>query len=849
MDVKSIFSKTVIIKIFCIVIVSFLIAFVFSGIRTDSVKNCVKDYLFGRDQKMQEKILDFSKDDLPENEMEVISDSDKQSIIILAFNDYVQEVTLNFNDNLKKDLYIEVFYNLNEDKTFSESRRYVFGINKQEKTVKLNIRKKVWDLRIDFVDKENIIDCLKSITLNENAVPFSIGRLIVSLCGFNQTFEFSFLWLDKLVFISIILIFIGICIFFDTKKVVLTIFQYRWLVAGIMLLFLVVNRYNGDSLVMYDTYIQHGKGNEYITPVIGKGRAIRSDEWVVSTPTNLSTQFLENPYGTYNNILRATDTINSNKMAFHTLVNPVYSIGVLLRSIFGYDYYYSFTWYAPIFLTFLFTLELFLIITKNQKLLSLTGTCMIILSSYYLWWGFPVIFLYSHGALVCAYYFFHVRTWIYKILLGYGTGVCTALFVLILYPAWQVPIGYVILAMLVWMIHENWEKIRKSNRLEIIIIIASFLLCIGILASNLYTRNEYISSITQTVYPGKRVDTGGFSINKLCNYCIALLFPFKDTGNPSEAGACISFFPIPTIIALWLWIKSKKKDWLTTGLLLASVLLIIYTTIGLPVIIAKCTLMTYSTAIRAVDILGYIQVLLFIQIFSTYENSYKFPKIVAGSIAIIVSVITIFLGNNNLPNYMPKIYMIVIGVTIAIIMFIMMSNYSKKIYQKMYITIIIVSLITGIYVRPIEKGTEAIYSKPLAKEIQTIVNTDSQSKWLSVGAGIVLPSFMVSCGARTINFVNTYPNMELWERLDPIGKYNEVYNRYAHIILEFTEEETSMELMQADCMHLKLSYKDIILTDAQYIASIGQLNVDNEYVTFSELYSEAGSYIYKIQYH
>ena len=158
------------------------------------------------------------------------------------------------------------------------------------------------------------------------------------------------------------------------------------------------------------------------------------------------------------------------------------------------------------------------------------------------------------------------------------------------------------------------------------------------------------------------------------------------------------------------------------------------------------------------------------------------------------------------------------------------------------------ALITGVYIRPITKGTYAVDSKPLAKEIQSIVKTDKKSKWIAYGGGIVLSGFSVACGAPTINSVNTYPNMELWKKLDPSGQYNEVYNRYAHIDIDFTDSDTSMELLQADCMRIHLSYKDLVKTDVKYIVALVTLTSGNEYVDFEQLYSEDGSYIYKVIY-
>ena len=95
-------------------------------------------------------------------------------------------------------------------------------------------------------------------------------------------------------------------------------------------------------------------------------------------------------------------------------------------------------------------------------------------------------------------------------------------------------------------------------------------------------------------------------------------------GNASEAGVFFSFFPIPTLVAGYCWIKSKKKDWLVGGLLLISIPMLIYTTVGLPATIANITLLSYSMPERVVDIIGYIQIYFIVILMSRYAKKRKF---------------------------------------------------------------------------------------------------------------------------------------------------------------------------------------------------------------------------------
>ncbi len=297
--------------------------------------------------------------------------------------------------------------------------------------------------------------------------------------------------------------------------------------------------------------------------------------------------------------------------------------------------------------------------------------------------------------------------------------------------------------------------------------------------------------------------------------------------------------------------------------MVVTVVLGIYVAVGMPPFLAKLTLMTYSTSGRCADMLGYVQVVLFVAAMTHYREEEKIKAGYSIIIAVLLSAFAVLAANRYVPDYMSKGYMALSMFVLAGIYFCCLTKeetlpkflnnrkffveYSKKLYCTGLIAIIFVSVITGIYIRPLMKGLDAIYSKPLSTAIQDIVSKDREAKWVAHGA-LPLPGFMISCGAPTINSVNTYPNMKLWKSLDKAGVYEEVYNRYAHILVEFTDGETSMELIQPDCFCLRLSYQDFEKTDIDYIVSSSSLEIDNQYLSTEELYNEAGSYIYKINY-
>lgn len=829
-----------------VLLVSVVFSIALAALVGSNTKQLVKNFIYGRD--VSEKVIGLEQIQAVNYSVEgsdFISVTGDSQLIVENLNCYVETVTVHFQEKVTDAIEVEMFYSTKEG-VFSQDKVIPAAISEGQIQLVIGLGQDVSGLRLDIGTKEGVRFRMDKICVNEGMKALSIGQLWECM-KVNISKK---VWFDRFWMILFLCIFAGSHIIFDIRKMYQTIFHRRWVIAGLLLLFLVVNKYHGDSIAMYDAYVQPGMGSEYVQPVFGKARPIRSDEWMVDRSVSLSTQWLEDPYGKYNDIVRGTNTVNSNQLSFNKIFNVFSLAGLLINKCFGYEYFYSYGWYLPIFLTFLFNIEFFLILTDRKKILSVCGSCMIIFSAFFQWWGFPCgVVLYPVASLVCAYYYVESKKTLHKVFFGYGTAVFAANYIISLYPAWQVPMGYVSLVLLIWLIAKERKNLKNLSKGEIIGIVCAFAFCSILTGTYLYDQKEYTSSITATEYPGARVDYGGNNtVYKLFHYIPGVLYAFRDIGNPSEAGTFISFFPIPLLIGCCAWLKdkiykNKKNGIIVGGLLLVSFFLLWYNVFGLPPVLAKVTLMTYCTSFRAIDLVGYISVILFVIFMSQQEYRIDVKKALAVSLPL--SFGCVYYEWQYHAGYMNKIFTVVMFAFLFFVIFALISKCSKRMIEMACICVILFSLVTGGYVRPVAKGTDAVYSKPAAHAIIDIVSADRHAKWFTYGS-LPLSAFSIACGAPTINSTNTYPNMELWRKLDSEGKYNEVYNRYVHILVDFVDTDTTMELVQADLMQLHLSYKDIEKTEAKYIFATSELDVDNEFVFFEKLYEEGGSYIYQV---
>lgn len=627
-------------------------------------------------------------------------------------------------------------------------------------------------------------------------------------------------------------------------------FKKRWVIGLAVLVFIVANQYNGDSLSVYDSYIQPGEGSEYVAPLMGEERVVRSDEWAYSNPVYLSTNYLESVFDKTNPIVRGTDTINEYAITWYSFYNTFNIISSILRKTIGMGYAYSFKWFGLIIFTALINIEFFLILTKGKKLLSVACASMIVLSSHFLWWGFPSFVTAIPSAFVCLNGILKANNVFKRFIWAIGAAMSMAYYVLFFYPAWQVPSGYLMIPIFVWMITENFEQIKRLCVKDWLVIGAAVALLFAMIGGYLIDNSGYIHAMMNTSYPGKRFSTGGLSLQRIFNYIAAGLFPYKDIANPSAESTYISLFPLPILAALFYQHKNKWKNKLVSGLLIYTLIMLVYCAFGFPSWLSKYTLMSYSPGHRTAEVLSYSEVILFSAVFANWSERHRIGKTAAAAVAITFASAGLFFARLRLPDYMPSWYMLFAFVLFTVISFLLVYRCGaskERTFEKIVCTLLIAfSMITGIYIRPIAKGLDAIYSKPVYPAIREIMEKEPDAKWFT--HGLCLSGYLLASGAPCIDSNNYYPNAELWSKLDEKNIYYEKYNRYANINIVLTDDETTMDNPQPDVLSICLSYKDLKKTDTDYILSNEPMAVDNEYVTFDCIYSKSGIYIYRIAY-
>ena len=396
---------------------------------------------------------------------------------------------------------------------------------------------------------------------------------------------------------------------------------------------------------------------------------------------------------------------------------------------------------------------------------------------------------------------------------------------------------------MVWILIEN-DEWRHYRTIDWVIFVIDVLFMLSIIARFIWIDMEYITGISETVYPGARVEYGGMSVHKLLGYLYVMFAFIMAQANPCEMSCIAVVFPLGILLLAYVMIRKKGRNTLLLCLSVPMIVLLLYCTVGLPPILAKVILMTYSTAVRAVDYLGVVLAIITIVCLGEIQDGLKVNTYLAILFAFITIIPSVLYCLPMGERLIVKFAMLVLAVLLILLITVVLTD-RKRINQTGQVFASVGLISTGMLVNPIMVGTDAILSKPAAEVIQFITQENKGGKWMALNS-IVLPQYALACGAPTINSINYIPNYDMWEILDPEREYEEIWNRYAHMVIAFSDDDQShYELLGPDSMQMRLNREDFLSLDLSYVITQNEITDGWKDILF-EKYNESGIWIYEV---
>lgn len=623
-------------------------------------------------------------------------------------------------------------------------------------------------------------------------------------------------------------------------------FDYCIIIALISFFILFVSTgIHGFSIGCWDMYVPQPT-ESYSYPHIGcNGRAIRSDEWIVSTPQVFA------QYASKEFFPRVNRNINGGTdMFMSTPCNPVWDWTVLGQFhnwgyfLFDIQHGLAWNWWCRYLGILLFSYFFFLTWLNGNRILAFTASLAVTFAPPTQWWTttIPYILLYFFSTLFSIKIIFLSKgKIIYEILGAVTFTISLTSFAFAGYPIWSlllIPALIILGHHVVKKSYESQERQTYVLRRQIFfVLIASSIVLVEILYY-LKTYAPTIGIISNSTYPGARFSLGG-SLSAICQHMkldILSLFSTFSTfklspelqsiyGNQCEA----SRFFVPgvalTVVIIYSWRKLHCFKINDVLLFLYGIALLAWSTFSFPAWFAKLTGFYIFKAGRVEVIMGFIFMLLTFRIFSIRNEELLF-KTFKHEIAIITAIMSCMLlifglilpeGGNSFFVSLSGIPFLFLGCFIvATISYGFIAN-AKYIFC---IGWLFICVIGGLTVNPISRGVSPIKDKELAQMIKEI---DQNEPGIWISNHWVTGNFIMAQGVECYAGTQQYMHEDFWKTLDPTENNKVAWNRYGHRNFTITTDQTSnIEVVISDTLQITLNKNNFKDLNISYLVWTGQ---------------------------
>ncbi len=691
---------------------------------------------------------------------------------------------------------------------------------------------------------------MKKLKENQDIIEFIIISItIMVIYGINTSY-FSF----NIIPTAIAIIFMILNILRFMKKNIFNIIidmlvKYRYLLYLIIFIFCISLKLHGSSIPVYSEFFQN-KNHEEKTILYGDFRWIRSDEFEVLTP-----YYINQTYNKFNKINHYMSISGQNMIIGYNA--PVKDLTLLFKPLnlgyifLGKEYGLSWYWCMKQILLFAFAFEIFYFLTKKNKVLSILGSFMIAYGPSTQWWfapHMPDVILWSMGLLVGTYHLIsNEKMWIRNMLVFILACIITE-FVIALFPSFQIGLGIFMAIILLALIMRDRIKIFQDKS-QIIRYLLVLILTTLFVFYFLYNNLDALLASMNTVYPGSRVSLGGDSkILDLLTDLTTIFLSYKSKipySNLSEISTYFHFglffyFLSPVLIKK---LKKEKNRNYIIGIAFVIIMTVYgsFMLLGFPKWLAKITLFSYINRMKM--ILGIISV--FFTIWSIYIMLNLKEKINTKyylCCTFIYCLIYFLTISKEQLSYLPFYAYILEIILFAIIL--LGFHYNMK---KMSLSLMLgVIMFASIAINPVVRGISDIENHPSATFIQKKSVEDKSSYWIGYDSPIY-QSYILANGGKALNAVNFYPDWKKWKIIDEQGKYKDVYNRYAHITIKFSEDDkVHIESPLPDAVKVELPLSKLVDLKVKYLLSRNEIEKENDNYKLSKIYQDSDCIIYEI---
>jgi hypothetical protein len=599
--------------------------------------------------------------------------------------------------------------------------------------------------------------------------------------------------------------------------------------ACVLAFFLLVGlKWHNSSIPRWNEVVNDG-GDPQRGLLAGKGLRIRSDEWLVGTSFILS-QYSQG-FPTSNVALGFGKTPLAMGLPTHHLISYV------RPALWGYyllDIERAFAWHwnVKIFPFLVASFLVLMLFTRNNFLLSLFGSIWFLLASAIQWWSINTeLFTYGFVAVISLIYVLYSEKPQTILLNGFLLFLSAFSFAMLIYPAYQVPYAYFLIAMVIGFVLKNKDRFKMIFTRQIPWKILSCVFTLAALGVWLYMfyqeTKETIDVVTNTVYPGQRNEKGGdFTFLKLFTDNFSLFmnqdkFP-ANWGNICELSSYLMLSPMASILIVIDFIKTKKTDPVLFSVFIFQVVILCWLFLGFPDGLAKYSFFNTSPPYRTFFIFGFANCIATMLFLSHRRTNLIKNRSVAKSISFILILIVCYILNAQL-NKQANSFFTSGQVMLAAILFaglnwLVLHFHENKTFQYTFYGVALLFVLPNLKINPYSHGLSPYFENKVFKTVSGIQKTDPNAGWLVYG-NFTWANYIKAAGAKCFNGVQYTPPLDKLHILDPSMQSDSIYNRYAHIAfgsmidgqdsVKFTLRQNDMYAIQMDPCSPRLPQMDI----------------------------------------
>lgn len=534
-------------------------------------------------------------------------------------------------------------------------------------------------------------------------------------------------------------------------------------------------------------------GNEEPESVkAGQPRAIRQDEWMVTTPSLVGQYKLGFP--------ASNPSLGDGNVP--VIWNfPVKDLSMLLRPslwpyfIFDVEHAFAFSWNFNIYLFLISTFLLFMLLTGNNFWLSAFGAFFIFLSGAMQWWSYSLgsLMIWLNAGFISLAYLLFSKNVKALILSGVVLVISSYSFMVSMYPPWQAPLVYLYAALLIGFVLQRGglKNVREKGWWRLGILLSS-LLILSLFLFHFYGLVKHTYEILlNTVYPGRRTTNGGDLVKgKLFSefygmYMTDVNVPPKWL-NICEASSIMMFFPVLFYGIAINFFKYRRFDWVQLFLSACILFLLAWILVGFPSFLSKITLLSMSPAYRTLPVLGVANAFLLVSYLANREKqkeqNFSWLELILFGISVLVfSRLIAGYINKSTDNFFQPGQVMVVTLVIALVYLLIRYSYIAFTTLALALVLLFINL-SNLGIHPLTSGLSALLDNPVVIKTRDIQKSDPTARWAVFGNQGFANLLKVN-GINVFNGVKAVPMLKDMAVLDPMHKKDSVYNRYAHINL------------------------------------------------------------------